>query len=292
MKLIQNKYFILLILAITWGSSFILIKKSVETLSPYQVGSIRVGMAGLVLSFIGVPAMMKMDKKTIFWAFMASIFGNFFPMYLFPIAEVKVSSSLAGILNSLVPIFVLILSYIIFRNKSKWIQVFGAILGFIGAVLLMYLGDNSSGKSNMFYAVLIVLATLSYAVSGIIIKEKLNNVKSILLTSVIFTIWLIPSFLILLSTGFFDEFENTTEQWNALGYVSILSIFGTTMASFLFYNLIQQTSAVFATSVTYLMPIVALIWGFLAGERFSLWMILGGTLILSGIYLIREKPKL
>ena len=97
---------------------------------------------------------------------------------------------------------------------------------------------------------------------------------------------------VLLFSGFFQSFTGTAEQWEGLGYVSILAILGTAMAMILFYKLIQQTSAVFASTVTYLMPIVAVLWGLLDGENLDLWHLFGGFLILIGIYLIREKPKL
>ena len=288
---LDNKYFLLGILAIVWGTSFILIKKSVEVFSPYQVGALRVGMAGLVVLFFGIPAFKKMDKKTIFWAGLAGCLGNFVPMFLFPMAEVKVSSSVAGILNSLVPIFTLIFGYLIFKTKSTKIQILGAFIGFSGASLLMYFSSEEGAGENLQYALLIVLATITYSLSGLIVKEKLNHVKSMDLGGAVFSIWFLPSVIILLFSGFFNEFDGTSEQWKGLAYVSILAFLGTAMAMILFYKLIQQTTAVFASSVTYLMPVVATMWGFAAGEHFNVWFLVGGILILFGIYLIREKPK-
>lgn len=291
MKFIENKYFLLIILAMIWGTSFILIKKSVEVFSPYQVGALRVGIAGLALMVFGIPSLRKLDKKTIFWATVGGCLGNFIPMFLFPIAEVKVSSSLAGVLNSLVPIFVLIFGYLFFKNKTTKVQVIGAVFGFIGASLLMYFSSGSGENSNLSYAMLIVLACISYAFNGLITKEKLSHVKSFDLGGIIFTIWSIPSFFVLIFSNFFSEFKGTPEQWEGLGYISILSLIGTATAMILFYKLIQQTTTVFASSVTYLIPIVAVAWGFLDGELFNIWFVIGGILILFGIYLIKQKPK-
>lgn len=291
MKLLNNRYFLLIFLALVWGTSFILIKKSVEIFTPYQVGAIRVGLAGLVLMVFGIPALRKLDRNTIKWAAIAGFLGNFLPMYLFPMAEVRVSSSVAGILNSLVPIFTLTFGFLLFKIRSSRIQMLGAVIGFAGANLLMYFSGSESGESSFGHALLIILATITYALSGLIVKEKLNHVKSMELSGAVFTIWLIPSVIVLLFSGFFSDFEGSLEQWKGLGYVAILSLMGTALAMILFYGLIQQTTAVFASSVTYLMPIVAVLWGILDGEKFNIWFVIGGTLILLGIWLIREKPK-
>ncbi len=288
----KNKYFILILLALVWGTSFILIKKSVDVFTPYQVGALRVTMAGAVLMLFGIPAMRRLDKKTIMWAGIGGFFGNFIPMYLFPMAEVRVSSSLAGILNSLVPIFTLLFAFLLFKTKSSKVQIIGAIIGFFGANILMFFAGGPGEESSFWHAMLIVLATMSYALSGLIVKEKLNHVKSMDLGGIVFTIWFFPSVIILFFSGFFESWTGSREKWEGLGYVSVLAFIGTAMAMILFYKLIQQTSAVFASTVTYLMPLVAIMWGVLAGESLNVWFIVGGILILAGIYLIREKPNL
>ena len=266
MKIFQNKYAVLVILALVWGTSFILIKKSVEVFSPYQVGALRVSMAGLVLMIFGIPALRRLDRKTIMWAAIGGCLGNFIPMFLFPIAEVKVSSAVAGILNSLVPVFTLLFGFLIFGIRSRMIQALGAVTGFAGACVLMYYSDESEGNSHILYALLIILATISYSLSGLIVKEKLQHVKSLELGGAVFTIWFLPALIILIFSGFFSEFNGSEEHWKGLGYVSILAFMGTAMAMILFYKLIQQTTAVFASSVTYLMPLVAVLWGILDGE--------------------------
>lgn len=290
-KLFENRWFLLIIIALTWGSSFILIKKSLLVFSPYEIGAFRVVISGLILGYIGIPALRKMDKKTLFWVALTGFCGNFLPMYLFPIAQTRVSSSMAGILDSLVPIFVLVLGYLLFAIKSRWLQVFGALIGFAGAAILLYFSETSSEESQLAYALLIVLATAFYAASGLIIKEKLQHVPSLQLSGAVFSLWMIPSLIILIFSGFFTDFEGNPQTWEALGYLSILTVVGTTIAMVLYYKLIQNTSAVFASTVTYLLPLVAVIWGILDGEKFSLWYVIGGLLILWGIYLIREKNK-
>lgn len=290
-KIFENRWFLLIVLALTWGSSFILIKKSLIVFTPFQIGAFRVAVSGLIMAKIGFPAIRKMTRTTLFWVAVTGFFGNFVPMYLFPIAQTRVSSSLAGILDSLVPVFVLVLGFFLFGIKSKWIQVLGAVIGFSGAALLMFFSEASTEESNLGYALLVVLATACYALAGLIIKERLQHVPSLQLSGAVFSVWMIPSIFILIFSGFFSDFETTGQTYESLGYLTILTVMGTTIAIILYYKLIQNTTPVFASTVTYLLPLVAVIWGLLDGERFSLWYLIGGLLILWGIYLIREKKK-
>lgn len=291
MKLISNKWFLLSFIALTWGSSFILIKKSLIGFSPYQIGAFRVALSGILLSFLAYPALKKISKRDFFWVALTGFFGNFVPMFLFPIAQLRVSSSLAGILDSLVPAFVLILGFILFGVKSKWMQVIGVIVGFFGVVLLIYFSDQNTEDSQIGYALLVVLATACYAMAAIIIKEKLQNFPSMALSACVFAIWMIPSVLILLFTGFFT-IQSSPETWESLGYLSILTVVGTALAMIFYYRLIQNTSPVFASSVTLLLPLVAVAWGFIDNEQFTIWHIIGGILILFGIYMIQEKKNI
>ncbi|MCM4166531.1 hypothetical protein KCTC52924_03467 [Arenibacter antarcticus] len=291
-KIVENKWFLLIVIALTWGSSFILIKKSLLVYTPYEIGAIRVGVSGLIMAYIGIPALRKMPKKLLFWVILTGFFGNFFPMFLFPLAQTQVSSSLAGILDSLVPVFVLIFGFLFFGIRSRWIQFIGAIIGFIGAASLMFFSETSTEDSQFFYALLVVLATACYAISALIIKEKLQELPFLELSSAVFTVWMVPSFMILFSSGFFQNFEANAESYEALRYLGILTILGTAIAMILYYKLIQNTSPVFASTVTYLLPVVAVIWGLLDGERFTIWYMLGGILILIGIYLIGKNKDL
>jgi drug/metabolite transporter (DMT)-like permease len=284
-----NRWFLLVILALTWGSSFIMIKKSLLEFSPFEIGSLRVLISGVILSFIGIPVIRKMKKKSLFYVALAGLFGNFLPLYLFPIAQTHISSSLAGVLDSLVPIFVLILGFIFYGVRTQISQVFGAIIGFFGAATLMFFSESNTEETQIGYALLIVFATICYAIAALIVKDKLGHLTSIELTASMFTMWAVPALVILLSTGFFSSHESTPETWTAFGFVSILAIFGTTIAIVIYYKLIQDTTPIFASSVSYLLPILAIMWGLLDGEKFSPWYIFSGVLILIGVYLIREK---
>jgi len=288
MKFLSNKWVLLTILSLTWGSSFILIKQSIAIYNPMQVGALRLSIAGLALVFFGIRNFKHIPKKLLSWVVIGGCLGNFIPMFLFPLAQEKVSSSMAGILDSLVPIFILLFGFLFFGIKSRWTQILGAVVGFAGAAILMS-DDGNGGKSDVFHSLLIVLATAFYGLNGLIVSKYLSGIQSFKLSSVVFTIWLGPSLLILGITGFFNEFSGTPEQWKGLGYVTILGLVGTATAMILFYKLIQQTSAIFASVVTYLMPVVAVMWGILDGEKLTVIHALGGILILAGVYLIQTK---
>ena len=288
-QIFNNRWFLLLFISITWGSSFILIKKSLLVFSPYEIGAIRVVGSGLILAAIGIPAILRMRRGTLLWVIIAGFFGNFLPMFLFPIAQTQVSSSLAGILDSLVPIFILAFSFLLFGIKSKLTQIIGAIIGFIGATSLIYFSEGNSENSQFSYAMLIVLAAASYAVNSLIVKEKIPELNAVKLTAAVYTFWAIPSGIILYYTGMIQNFEMQSSYVEPLFYMGFLTVFGTAIAMLLYFKLIQNTSAVFASISSYLLPVVAIIWGILDGEKFTFWYIFGGVLIMIGIYLIREK---
>src|SRR5690554_4393857 len=147
-KLVHNKWFLLTILSLTWGSSFILIKKSLFTFSPYEIGSLRLLIAGILLSFIGIPTLRKLDRKSIIYIGITGLCGSVIPLFLFPIAQTHISSSLAGVLDSLVPIFVLLIGFIFYNLKPKISQVFGVILSFFGATTLIFFNDSKDRKST------------------------------------------------------------------------------------------------------------------------------------------------
>lgn len=291
-QLLKNKYFLLIVIAIIWGSSFILIKKALPVFDPYQIGAFRAGLSGILLAFIGFPALKKMSKQDIFWIALSGLFGNFLVVFIFPIAQQGVSSSLAGIINSLDPIFTLILGLFLFKIRSKTIQYFGAIIGFIGAIILVYTSGSGSGENHLVYIILLIIGSALYAISALIIEKKLPHIKSTDLSSSIYAIWMIPSLIILAFSGFFTQINyEQPETWEALGYLVFLTVVSTTLVMFLFFKLVQDTSAVFASTISLLIPVVAVIWGILDGEKFTLWYAIGGFLIIIGVYFIREKKK-
>lgn len=278
-------------LSLTWGSSFILIKHSIAVYSPIEVGALRLCVAGLALAFFGLRNFKYIPRQLLPWVVIGGAMGNFIPMFLFPIAQEYVSSSMAGILDSLVPMFVILFGILFFGMKSRPTQILGAIVGFFGAFLLMGDNGNGAGTGTAFHTMLIVVATAFYALNGLIISRFLSGIPSFKLSSVVFTIWFGPALLILGFTDFFTTFQGTPAQWEGLGYVTILGFIGTALAMILYYRLLQLTSAIFASMVTYLMPVVAVLWGILDGESLTWLHAAGGGLILLGVYLIQKRER-
>ncbi|WP_008638976.1 EamA family transporter [Bizionia argentinensis] len=192
-------------------------------------------------------------------------------MFLFPIAQTEISSSLAGLLDSLMPVFVLVFGFFLFGIKSQFSQVIGAVIGFLGAASLIYFSDANTEGSQFGYASLIVLAGASYGDNAVVVAERTSKVKAVELTAAVYTIWAVPALVVLYFTGFVQNFELTPDVLKPLGYLSFLTLFGTAIAMLLYYKLIQKTLAVFASTASCLLPIVAVIWGIIDGEKFTIW---------------------
>jgi len=286
----KEKWILLIVLTLIWGSSFILIKKGLEHFDPYQVGALRVLIAGVLLSPLAIIHRKKFPQKRIKWLVLAAFSGNFIPMFLFPIAETQISSSVAGIINSMMPIFVIIVGGLFWKSATTGRQILGVSISFSGACLLM-LGSQGETGIKFFPILLLLIATFLYAISMTTVKAKLNDISSQVLSGfVFFYVLFLPSLLALISTGFFGEFKGTSSEFLGLGYVSLLSIFGTGLAMLLNYRLLKISSPLFASTVTLLMPIVAVLWGVLDGERLTAIQFTGGLIIIGGLIFLRSKP--
>lgn len=288
----KEKWILLIILSLIWGSSFILIKKSLEHFNPYQVGALRVLIAGIILMPIAISKYKLFPKKHLKWLLLAAVTGNFIPMFLFPIAETEVSSSIAGIINSMMPIFVIIVGALIWKFETTKQQIIGTLISFAGVCLLAFGGDGEGGKFKLIPILLLLLATLCYALSTTTVKSKLMEVSSTVLSAFVFSFVLFfPSLIALSFTGFFSEFSFSKDNMLGLMFVSLLSIFGTGLAMMMNYRLLKVSTPLFASTVTLLMPIVAIIWGFLDGEKLSALQFVGAGIIIGGLIFLRTKPN-
>ncbi|WP_160139052.1 DMT family transporter [Chryseobacterium sp. c4a] len=287
----KEKWLLLATLSIIWGSSFILIKKSLDHFSPYQVGSLRVLIAGIILLPIAISNYKLFPKKHIKWLILAAFTGNFIPMFLFPIAEKEVSSSIAGIINSMMPIFVIIVGALVWKFETTKKQITGVLISFTGVCILAF-GGGDSAELKMIPILLLLLATLCYAMSTTTVKSKLMEVSSVVLSSFIFSFVLIfPSLIALTSTGFFSEFSFSKDNMLGLMFVSLLSIFGTGLAMTMNYRLLKVSTPLFASTVTLIMPIVAIIWGLIDGEKLTVMQFIGAGVIIAGLIFLRSNPK-
>ena len=286
----QKKWFYLFLLALTWGSSFILIKKGLLGLSPFQLGSLRTVMSSLFIFTIGFKSLKTIQSHQWKWIILTGFIGTFFPSFLFAFAETEVDSGIVSILNSLVPLNTVLIGLAVFKITSTKTQVFGVILGFVGASMLIFNSMELHPDQNYLYAGFVILATVMYASSVNIIKRYLQDVKPIAIATGNFVAIIIPAILVLSFSNFFttETFQNDT-IYMSIGSVVILSLFGTVMAKIIFNSLIQISSPVFASSVAYLMPLVALLWGLLDGEVFGINQGFASSLILLGVYLVNKK---
>lgn len=287
----SEKWILLVVLTLIWGSSFILIKKSLIYFTPYEVGSLRILIASVLLLPFALKNIKKFPRKHLKYLIIAAACGNFIPMFLFPMAETKVSSSVAGIINSMVPIFVILLGGWFWNTKTSRAQVIGTVVSFLGVILLT-LGTGDAGAFKVVPILLLLLATVLYAVNGLTVKTHLNHVEPKLLSAFVFGIVLfLPSLLSLALSGFFAESSLQEFSWKGLMFVSLLSVFGTGLAMMLNYRLLKVSSALFTSTVTLLMPIVAIGWGLIDGERLSWVQFLGTFVILGGLIFLRKEQS-
>lgn len=287
----KEKWLLLVILSIIWGSSFILIKKSLEHFNPFQVGSLRVLIAGIILLPIAIANYKLFPKKHLKWLILAAFTGNFIPMFLFPIAETEISSSIAGIINSMMPIFVIIVGALVWKFETTKKQIVGTLISFTGVCILAFGGGNS-GEFKIIPILLLLLATLCYALSTTTVKSKLMEVSSTVLSAFVFSFVLFfPSIIALTSTGFFSEFSFSRDNLIGLMFVSLLSVFGTGLAMMMNYRLLKVSTPLFASTVTLVMPIVAIIWGIIDGEKLTYIQFIGAGIIIAGLIFLRTNQK-
>ena len=286
----NKKWFYLVVLALIWGSSFILIKKSLIGLTPLQLGALRILLSGFFIFVFGIKTIKNITKTQWKWLVISGFLGTFFPAFLFAYAETEIDSAVASILNSLVPLNTILLGFAIFKIASTKLQITGVIVGFIGTALLILKGAELNPQQNYLYAGFVVLSTVMYAANVNIIKRYLQDVKAITIAVGNFAAIVVPAFIVLLFSNFFSKetFEGPDFLLSII-YVTLLSAFGTALAKVLFNKLVQMATPVFASSVTYLMPVVAVAWGLLDGEGFSMLQAMATVLILAGIYLANKR---
>ena len=290
-------WLLLLLLACIWGSSFILMKKGMfaedgtAIFSSEQVGSLRMLFAALALLPISIGKLKKLSWKNILPLAIVGFCGNFFPAFLFTYAETGISSGLAGMLNSFTPIFTIIIGFLFFKTKLTNKQILGTIIGTLGIIALVLTGKTALLNGDWDHILAIVLATLLYAISLTTIKNKLSNFNSFEITSLAFLIIFPFSIGGFFLTDTIQTFNSNPMAYQGIFYIIILSIVGTALAVVLFNRIIAFSSALFASSVTYFIPIVAVLIGFTFGETINLWQVLSMLIVLSGVIIANVSLK-
>ncbi|MDT7832716.1 DMT family transporter [Flavobacteriaceae bacterium S356] len=284
----QQKWFYLIILSIIWGSSFILMKKALIGLTPIQVGALRMLITAAFLVLIGYKSIKQIQKRHWIYIFYTAILGTFFPAFLFAYAITKIDSSIPAILNSLTPFNTFIVGALVFGFAFKRKQLIGILIGLIGTLILVLKGAHVNPDQNYWYAVLVIISSVGYAFNVNIVKKYLHDISALAITTGNFLLLIIPVLLVLYFTGFFSTFEINEETTSAVGYITVLAVIGTGIAKVMFNKLVQISTPVFSSSVTYLIPLVAVMWGMFDEESLHIMQLLGGAIILFGVYLVNK----
>jgi drug/metabolite transporter (DMT)-like permease len=284
------------VLSLIWGTSFILMKKGLVVFSAMELGATRVSIAALLLLPFAVRELGRVQRDRLKWLALSGTVGTLIPAFLFAYAETRLASGLAGVLNALTAVFVLLMGALLFGQRLTGLRVLGITLGLLGTVVLMLLGGSggdaatpAGGAGNAWYGLYIVAATVGYGLSVNVIKHRLNAMTPVAVTSLLLLLIGGPALAyLLLGTGFVHKLATVPGAWAAFGYIALLATLSTAVATVLFNMLIQRSTALFASSSTYLIPIVALGWGALDGEAFNLWHALGMAIILAGVFVIHR----
>lgn len=286
-------WFRIALLSLIWGSSFILMKRGIFDIdgnmlfNGFEVAAIRIASAFLVLSPIIARHIRSIPKDKLWLILLSGFLGNGLPALLFGIAQTKIDSSLIGVLNGLTPIFTAFVGVLWFGSKINKKVLLGVVLGLLGSAVLV-LSAKGLSLEGVAYSSLVVICTFLYGVNVNLIKNKMTDVAPLKIASVSF---FATGIVALISLGFSSNFPKALNQPSyaeGLGYLIALGVIGTAFAVVMFNKLIKDTTAVFASSVTYFIPIVAIFWGVLDGENFGLIQLLGAIVIISGVKLIKS----
>ncbi|MDP2174294.1 MAG: DMT family transporter [Bacteroidota bacterium] len=290
MKIDVKTFFILLFLGFVWGSSFILMKKGLIVFSPLQVASLRLVFAGSVGVFFFLREYKKLKQKDWLFLSLSGLLGNFIPAFLFASAGAEMPSSLSGALNAMTPFFALLAGVAIFSQQFKISQGVGILVGLIGSLLLIF-SKSKTGFSfyseYIFPCLKVILAALLYGINVNIIKSKLHHLSAIVNSMVPLTIISVPALFIAIQTNTW-QIAQSSEAMGPLLYILILGVLGSAISLIVFNMLVKKSTALFAASVTYLIPIFAYFWGVIDGEPIGWFQVGGMGLILLGITLTRR----
>jgi len=282
----------LLGLALIWGSSFILIKRGLDVYGPTEVGALRIASASIFLLPFAIKGLK--DVKKHHWPLLLSVglFGSLLPAFLFAKAQTQLPSSVAGILNALTPLFTMLLGVLFFSQKINLKTVLGLFIGFLGTVLLIVAGSGGSLSDLNYYGLYVVLATVFYGANLNLIKFKIPDLRARTITSIsLLIVGPLSILYLLLATGFIEKTNHVEGAWFSFSAVVILGVLGTAIALIIFNQLVKITSPIFTSSVTYVIPIIAVGWGLLDDEKLFIGHYFGMALIILGVYLSRTKKQ-
>lgn len=283
----SSQWTALIILSLIWGSSFILMKRGLESYTFSQVAGFRILFSFVFLLPLTIRNIRVIRRDNLRSLITVSLVGFAIPAFLFTKAQTQLDSLLAGILNSLTPLFTLIVGVILYRSRTRWLNVGGLAIGLLGAVGLIWNGNTAIFREINAYALYIVIATICYGINVNEVKFKLAGLTSLEITSMAFLFTGPLAGIYLLTTDLRTSFHSADAIMN-LGYIALLALFSSVIAVLIFNVLIKNTTPLFASSVTYLIPFVAIIWGIIDGEPFGIIQVLWICLIFLGVYLVNK----
>lgn len=284
--------FLLAILAIIWGSSFILIKRGLDVFDAGEVGAIRIIAASLFLTPFAISGLKKVEKRHLKFLLAVGFFGSLLPAFLFAKAQTQIASSVAGILNALTPLFTMIIGAFFFSQKFTARTIAGLIIGFGGTVILIIAGPGGTMASLNFYALYVVLATVFYGANLNLIKYKIPDLRARTITSMsLIMVGPMAAVYLFGATEFTTKLSEADGAALSLGAIVLLGVMGTAIALILFNQLVKITTPIFTSSVTYLIPIVAVMWGLWDGEQLYPGHYVGMVAIIAGVYLANRKKN-
>jgi drug/metabolite transporter (DMT)-like permease len=282
-------WIIFIALSFIWGSSFVLMKEGLVSLTPYHVAALRIVFSGLVLLPSAIKYFRQVPRNKLLTIFMSGMLGSLLPAFLFCIAEQGIDSAVTGTLNSLTPIFVIIMGAVFFKSKTSFNKILGVLIAIIGSILLLLSKGNLQESQNLFYISLVVIATICYGINVNMVHRHLGNIGSLQIAAVALTLNAIPALVVLFFTGYFNLPLTDKGVLMSTGYSALLGIMGTAVASIIFYMLVKRAGAIFSSMVTYGIPVVANIWGLAYGEDVGWKQVACLLLILAGVYAANRK---
>lgn len=284
-------WMLFILLSLIWGSSFILMKLGLKQLSAYQVAALRILSAGLILLPVTLKHVRSIPAKKLFIIFLSGSLGSLIPAFLFCIAEEKIDSALAGMLNSLTPVFVIITGAVFFKNKVPANKITGICISFTGCVFLLFSKSHLQANQPFSSVALIILATVFYGFNVNMVSKNLLHIPSLHIASIALTLNAIPALLVLIFTGYFSLALGDNEVILASSAAVMLGIGGTAIATIIFYMLVKRAGGIFASTVTYGIPFVAIAWGILYKESFGWLQVFCLIVILVGVYYTNKNVK-
>ncbi len=266
-----------------------MMKEGLLNLDAFQVASLRIIFSGIVLLPSAVKHFKSIPKKKLGVIFMSGVLGSLLPAYLFCVAEIGIDGALAGTLNSLTPIFVIITGALFFSSKTAANKILGICIAFTGSILLLLSKGHTQERQNLIYVSYVVLATICYGFNVNMVFKYLKDIGSLQIAAVALTLNSIPALIVLYFTGYFSLPLMDSHILYSTGQAAMLGILGTAIASIIFYKLVKSAGAVFASMVTYGIPIIANFWGIISGEEVGWKQFACLLLILSGVYIANRK---